>query len=189
MNHRPFREWMHAVLDGASGEAALTPGARRELEAHLATCGECQVTWAALSEVQRLFALEPMAAPRPGFTGRFQARLAQRQARPRVIWGAVALGLGAVGAAALVVPLGLGLIVSAVRVAQQPATALALAASLSAAVEFFDTVAGALYLAVRALVETTAANPLAWAAGALALGLTVVWLVLMRNLMPEVTAR
>src|SRR4051812_19542812 len=125
MNHKPYHAAMQGVLDGD-----LTLADRRDLETHLATCASCQAQWAALSRMHRLFKAAPLAAPRAGFNSRFQARLAQRRARPRALWGALALGGGAVAASALVVPLGLGAVFSAVRVAQQPATSLALLASL-----------------------------------------------------------
>jgi anti-sigma factor RsiW len=184
MNHKPYREWMHAVLDGA-----LAPAGRRDLEAHLATCLECQATWAGLSEVQRLFKAEPPMAPRPGFSGRFQARLAQRESRPQLIWGAVALGLGAVGASALVVPLGLSLVFSTLRVAQQPATTLALLAGAVALADLLRTVVGALAITARAIAQAAFFNPLAWVAATLALVLTGVWLYLVRKLVPEVKVR
>lgn len=180
MNHKPYHEWMHAVLDGA-----IAPADRRALQAHLATCLNCQGTWATLSDVHRLFKAEPLAAPRSGFGGRFQARLAQRRSHPRAIWGALALGLSAVAASALVVPVGLGLIFSAVRAAQQPATSLALLASAVAMGDFLRTLAGALGIAARALAEVALPNPLTWAAAVLALALTGVWLYVMRKLVPE----
>ena len=130
MNHKPYHEWMQAVLDGA-----LAPADRRALEAHLADCASCQATWTSLSTVHRLFKAEAPAAPRPGFSGRFQARLAQRRSRPRVMWGALGLGLGAVAASALVVPLGVGAVLAAVRTAAQPATSLALMVSAGASPE------------------------------------------------------
>jgi anti-sigma factor RsiW len=184
MNHKRYREWMHAMLDGA-----IAPAGRLDLEAHLATCLECQSTWDGLSEVQRLFKAEPPVAPRPGFSGRFQARLAQWQSRPRVIWGAVALGVGALGASALVVPLGLSLLFSGLQVAQQPATTLALLAGAVALADLLRTIFGALAITARAIAEAAFSNPLAWVAGTLALALTCVWLYLMRKLVPEVKAR
>jgi predicted anti-sigma-YlaC factor YlaD len=192
MNHKPFQETMHAVLDGDSATGpgqALTPAARLELEAHLAECGECQATWTTLSEVQRLLRAEPVVAPRPGFNGRFQARLAQRRSRPRLLWGGVALGLGAVSAAALVVPVGLGLLVAAVRAAQEPTTSLALLSSFSAVASFADTILGALYIALRALLETAAASPFGWAASLLSRVLAAVWLYVMRHLPQKGTMR
>src|SRR5258708_25968337 len=184
MNHKPYHDWMNAVLDGAIAAAD-----RRALEAHLATCASCQATWASLSSVQRLFKAAPMAPPRPGFNGRFQARLAQRRARPPAIWGALALGLGAVAVSALVVPLGLGVIFSTVRAAQQPATSLALLASASAMYVFISTLADALFIAASALAAALLPHPLSWAAAALALALTGVWLYVMRRIAPEVKLR
>ena len=184
MNHRPYHDWMNAMLDGA-----IAPADRRALEAHLATCASCQATWASLSSVQRLFKAAPMAAPRPGFNGRFQARLAQRRQRPPAIWGALALGLGAVAISALVVPLGLGVIFSTVRVAQQPATSLALLASVSAVAVFLSTFVEALFIAASALAGVLLPNPLSWACALLALGLTGVWLYVMRRIAPEMRLR
>ena len=184
MNHKPYREWMHALLDGD-----LAFSERRQLEEHLAACADCQTTWSSLSEVQRLFKAEPLLAPRPGFTGRFQARLRQRRAQPRLIWGAAALGLGAVASAALVVPLGLGLIFSTLRAAQQPATSLALLASLGAVADLLQTLLTGLYLAGRAVLGAAIGSPLAWAALVLALALTAVWLYLIRRLVPEGLSR
>ena len=184
MNHKPFQEWMHSVLDGD-----LAPASRRELEAHLAECGECQSTWTALSDVQRLLRAEPPMSPRAGFTGRFQARLAQRRSRPRLLWGGLVLGLGAVSAAALVVPVGLGVIITALRTAQEPATVLALVASFSAAASFVDTVFGALFIALRSLVESAAASPLAGAASLVSLALAGLWLYVLRHLPQKGTMR
>src|SRR5690242_1263355 len=136
MNHKPYHDWMNAMLDGA-----IAPADRRALEAHLATCSSCQAAWASLSRVHRLFKAAPLSAPRPGFNGRFQARLAQRRSQPRAIWGALALGLGAVAVSALVVPVGLAAVFSTVHAAQQPATSLALLASASAVYVFLNTLA------------------------------------------------
>jgi len=184
MNHKPYHEYMNAVLDGV-----IAPTDRRALEAHLATCLSCQAAWASLSNVHRLFKAEAMAAPRPGFSGRFHSRLIQRRSSPRAIWAALALGLGAVGASALVVPLGLGLIFSVVRTAQQPDTSLALLASASVVLSLLAALVDALGIAARVLVEAVLPNPLTWAAAVLALALTAVWLYVIRRLLPEVKPR
>jgi anti-sigma factor RsiW len=184
MVHQPYHTWMNALLDGA-----LAVPARAQLETHLATCRDCQARWASLSAVDRLFKAAPMAAPRGGFAGRFKARQAQRRARPRLVWGAVALGAGAVAASAVVVPLGVGLIWSLLRVAQQPATLGALNASAEASAAFANTVIDALIIAGRALLAGALDQPLAWAGAALALALTAAWLVVLRRLAPQGTVR
>jgi predicted anti-sigma-YlaC factor YlaD len=184
MVHKTYQAWMQDLLDGA-----LAAPARRQLEEHLATCAECRSGWDALSAVDRLLADAPMTAPRPGFTGRFSARLAQQRARPRLLWGAAALGVGVVAVAALVVPLGFGLLFSAARVAQQPATLLALSNSLSATSALVRVVVEALIIAGRAVLEGMLAQPLAWVAAISALALTAVWLYVMRRLVPEGSAR
>ncbi len=175
--HRQYHAWMHARLDGD-----LDPADRQQLDAHLAGCEACAAAWHGLREAHRRLAGQPLAAPRPGFTGRFNARLAQRRARPRLVWGGVALGLGAVGASAVILPLGLALFISVLRGAQQPATALALTNSLDAATALLTTVADALIIAVRALVAAAAPNPMVWAGLLLALAATVAWFYALRKL-------
>ncbi len=184
MLHKPYSAWMHALLDGA-----LAAPARVQLEEHLATCPTCQDQWAALSAMDRLFRTAPMAAPRAGFAGRFKARQAQRRSRPRLVWGAVALGVGAVGATALVVPFGVALIWSLLRVAREPATLVALNTSAAATVGFLNTVADALIIAGRALLAGALDQPLAWVGAALALALAAAWLLVMRKLVPQGTAQ
>jgi anti-sigma factor RsiW len=184
MTHKPYHESMQGLLDG---DLALAD--RRALEDHLATCASCQAEMAALSRVHRLFKAAPLAAPRGGFNGRFQARLAQRRARPRALWGALALGFGAVAASAVVVPVGLGAVFSTVRVAQQPATSLALLASVSAVAVFLSTLVDALFIAASALAGVLLPNPLSWAVALLALALTGVWIYVMRRIAPEMRLR
>ncbi len=184
MDHQPYHTWMHELLDGA-----LAVQARAQLETHLAGCLACQARWASLSAVDRHIKAAPMAAPRSRFARRFKARQAQRRARPRLVWGAVALGAGAVGMSGVVAVFGLALIGSLVRVAQQPATLLALNASAGATSDFVTTVADALVIAGRALLEGALDQPLAWAGAALALALTGVWLIVLRRLAPQGSVR
>jgi predicted anti-sigma-YlaC factor YlaD len=179
MNHKPYLDWMHAALD-----QTLASDQRVQFDAHLAECAECQLLWDALCEADRLFSSAPMAAPRPGFTGRFQARRAQQRARPRAVWGALALGLGAVGAAAVVLPVGASLLFSMVRVAQQPAMADALSSSFHATTAFAGTIFDALLIAALALAERAVVNPLVWAASLVAAAATVMWVYFMRKLVP-----
>ncbi len=180
MNHKPFQAAMQAVLDGS-----VTAAERHALEAHLIDCAACQGDWVALSEVHRLFKAEPLMAPRAGFNRRFQARLAQRRARPRLIGGAVALGLSAVGMAAFVVPVGVGLIYTVWRAAQEPATTVALFAGAGALGSLLETIVAALVVAARSVLEPALGSPLAWAGAVMALALTGVWLYLMRTVLPE----
>jgi anti-sigma factor RsiW len=184
MVHKPYHTWMNQLLDGE-----LAPPDRRHLEDHLADCLDCGAVWAALNNADRLLRAAPMAAPRPGFAGRFNARRAQQRSRPRLLWGAAALGLGAVASAAVVLPAALGLLLSLVSAAQQPATVLALTASANAGVESANTILAALYIVGRAVLTGSLAQPLAWAGAVVAVLLTVVWLLVMRRLVPEGTRR
>jgi predicted anti-sigma-YlaC factor YlaD len=64
----------------------LSPAEIEELEAHLVDCHDCRHIYNDLRRVDQLFqaAAGQMAAPSPGFSQRFEARLAQRQ--PVELW-------------------------------------------------------------------------------------------------------
>jgi anti-sigma factor RsiW len=177
MSHKNYLEWMHLALDDA-----LPAAQRAELNLHLADCPACAAAWDGLHRVDHLLAQAPLAAPRPGFTGRFSARLQQRRSRPKAIWGALALGFGAVGAAALVLPAGVGLLWSLARLAGQPATSAALLDSASAASQVMLALLNALFVTVRGLGELALVSPVAWALALAALGATLLWVYVLRRL-------
>lgn len=85
MNHLPFEEWL-------LNNSPVTPEQQRDLDLHLRTCAYCS----ALAETGRALSGVKMAAPAPGFTARFQARLAERRVaeRKRKLWGAFLFTLG-----------------------------------------------------------------------------------------------
>lgn len=184
MNHKPYLDWMQLALDDD-----LRPNEQEQLDAHLADCEECQMQWAALNDMSRLFMAAPLAAPRSGFAGRFKARLAQQRSRPRLMWGALALGLSSVGAAALVIPLGLNLIFSTVRVAQQPATTLALFSGLSATTLFVAALLEAVLIILRAVASFALTQPVLWLAAGGALVVVAAWALMMRRYISEVYFR
>jgi predicted anti-sigma-YlaC factor YlaD len=184
MTHRPYLDLMQTALD--AGKARLMPDQQAELDQHLAECAECRSLWEALAEADRLFKSAPLALPRPGFTGRFKTRLAAQHSRPKTVWGALVLGLGAVGAAALVLPFGVGLLFSFVQAAQQPVATAALLSGFNAAGAYVGAVADALLIAARALGEWVLFSPLVWAASLWALAATMLWLYFVRQLiLPE----
>ena len=88
MNHLPFEEWL-------LNNSPITPEQQRDLDLHLRTCAYCS----ALTETGRALSSVKMAAPAPGFTIRFQARLAERKLadRRRKLWGAALFTLGGLG--------------------------------------------------------------------------------------------
>lgn len=85
MNHLPFEDWLLTDMP-------VTPEQRRELDLHLRDCSYCS----ALAETGRLLHTTKLAAPAPGFTSRFQARLVVRKAedRRRRLWGTALFTLG-----------------------------------------------------------------------------------------------
>jgi anti-sigma factor RsiW len=176
MSHKPYLDWMHLALD-----EALTARQRAELDGHLAECAACAATWDALTQVDRLFAPAALAVPRPGFSGRFSARLKQQRARPRAIWGALALGFGAVGAASVVLPLGVSLLWSLAQLVGQPAASAALLNSASATSEVGLALARALFVAALALGEWAVWSPVAWAVFLGALLVSAGWVYMLRR--------
>lgn len=85
MNHSPFETWL-------LNDLPMTLEQQRELDVHLRDCAHC----AALAETGRLLKNVKLAAPAPGFTTRFQARLAERKVaeRKRRVWGALLFAFG-----------------------------------------------------------------------------------------------
>lgn len=176
MAHQPYFDWMQLALD-----EALLPPQRERLDAHLAECADCATLWQALNGIDSLFSAAPLAAPRPGFTGRFQARLQQR-ARPRPVWGLLALGVSVMAMAAVALPLAAGVLWSAAQIAGQPVTTTAVFTSATALSDSFLTVAGALVGATRALGQFVAGTPVVWLAALGALTATALWVIVLRRL-------
>jgi hypothetical protein len=88
MDHRPFEDWL---LDNQP----LDMDQKRLLNTHLRTCSSC----AAMAEVNLALNSVTAAAPREGFTSRFQVRLAaKKQAlRSKNFWGFAILTLSVLG--------------------------------------------------------------------------------------------
>ena len=131
-----------------------------------------------------------LAQPRAGFAGRFNARLTQQQrSQPRLWWGVLALGFSALGTAALTLPIGLGFLFSAVRVAQQPAASAALVSGFNALTLFAGAVSAALLTTAQAVALTALAQPVVWASALGALLIVVAWALTVRRLIVGVPVR
>lgn len=74
MSHQPFETW---ILD----HEALTPEERRQMQAHLEGCGQCQRLQRRWQMVHQELRARPTVAPVPGFSQRFKASLVERRAR------------------------------------------------------------------------------------------------------------
>jgi anti-sigma factor RsiW len=183
-NHKPYLDWMQTALDGS-----LDSDQRAQLNEHLATCRACATHWAALLAAERLLDSAPLAAPRTGFTSRFKARLVQRRSQPKTLIGALTLGFGAVGAAALIIPVGASFLLSGFQMAQEPAATLALSSGANAVTDFIAVFAEAFLIAARAVFAWAIGNPLVWAASVSGLAITAMWLYFVRKLIPEVSFR
>ena len=90
MNHQPFEDWL-------LNDKNLTPAERRELDLHLRTCLHCT----ALSATGLALRSASVVPPAPGFTVRFQKRLAAQKIaeRRRRLWGTIVLLISGAGVA------------------------------------------------------------------------------------------
>lgn len=81
MNHQPFRDWLLSTEE-------LTPEQKRGVHEHLKACETCRQLHVAWKEVDAVFHQSPLAAPMPGFSTRFQARLQEYQEKQQVrrVW-------------------------------------------------------------------------------------------------------
>ncbi len=94
MNHDPYEEWLLA-------DEELTDEQQLALQGHLESCEECKQLASAWQYVQTGIRSLPEATPEPGFTQRWQARLAEETARKNKRWtwiALLALGGGALAA-------------------------------------------------------------------------------------------
>lgn len=91
----------------------LTADEVRQIEAHVAACASCRAALDSLRRLDRLLSAAPMIAPAPGFSQRFQTRLATRRRRRRTWAGLLTLSgatlLLVLGAATLLAISGLSL--------------------------------------------------------------------------------
>ncbi len=90
MNHQPFEDWL-------LNEKNLTAAERREMDVHLRTCRHCM----ALSSTGLALRSANVIPPAPGFTLRFQKRLAAQKIaeRRRRLWGSIILIISGAGLA------------------------------------------------------------------------------------------
>ena len=85
MNHQPFEDWL-------LNDKPITQEQKRELDMHMRTCAYC----AALAETGIELKSVKKASPQPGFTNRFQVRLAERKIaeQRRRLWGSALFTVG-----------------------------------------------------------------------------------------------
>lgn len=184
MTHQPYLDWMNLALD-----EALPAESRPQLHAHLAECPACAEQWEALKRVHTLFEAEPLAAPRAGFTGRFKARLRQQNSRPRTVWGFITLGVSAVGTSVVSMVLLAAAFWPLAQWVGQPAAANAVFNNVTVASRLASTLAGALWVTVKALGQMVLFSPAAWAVALAGLVVAVGWLFLLRRLSLQGIAR
>ena len=99
MSHQPYETWLFS-------EERLLPEQAQALREHLRNCEACRRLEQSWSGVQQLFQRSMPTAPAPGFTARWQARLAAEQRRRQRRNGWIMLSV--TGGIALVLLLFLG---------------------------------------------------------------------------------
>jgi anti-sigma factor RsiW len=97
MSHPPFETWILT-------DEPLDDEQRQMLEAHLQECESCRIMAESLMQMEKTFAQHPSPLPKPGFTTRWQTRLAiTRQVRQqRRMWLLTSGLLGLTGLVVLV---------------------------------------------------------------------------------------
>ncbi|MBI3363079.1 MAG: zf-HC2 domain-containing protein [Chloroflexi bacterium] len=177
MNHAPFHEMMTAALD-----APLPPADRAALDAHLAECDDCRELCEALNASDTLLTLAP-AIPAPvGFAERASARLAGRASLARMIGGGVMLAVGTVAVAALTINPLAGAYGAFFRLP----TFLTLARALLPFLDVCRAVGGGGWLALTALLDWSAQQPIVSAGLLATLPLVGLWAYWFNKLSPKV---
>lgn len=147
------------------------------LQVHLEACARCRTWWEHLQAVEQVLCSAPLLSPPPGFTGRVMARVDRRRARRRAFLGGLVFAAGA----AIVLTISL---LPALWVL--PAVANFLTFLAHSGDILLERLAGAtrllidlLQLLAGALLPLT--RPLALCHLALALGLGILWIFMVRR--------
>jgi hypothetical protein len=95
MNHQPFRNWLVS-------DEQLSVEQARSLQDHLAECEACSQLESSWVEIEQQIRASTQVVPAPGFTHRWQARLAEYETRRQNRQGWWSIGITAAIAAALI---------------------------------------------------------------------------------------
>jgi predicted anti-sigma-YlaC factor YlaD len=170
-NHLLIEEWLFST-------SSLTPEEHAQLQEHLKSCESCRQLSEAWQEVEYRLNSAPLRAPEPGFTSRWQSRLAQEQLRQQQLQTVYVLAMGVGVALSLILLLGL----LAWPMVRNPLPYLMVwSYQLTTSFYFFSGVGRALGTVARTLFGLVPGT--LWVAMLVALGsLQVVWIVAYRKL-------
>jgi len=170
-NHQPFETWIFS-------EETLSASEAQALQAHLQHCEDCRQLSNAWQEVETQFRLAPPLKPAPGFTQRWQVRLAADQRRAQR-WQTLSILLFSVGGAMLLFVL-LGMTVFPLLRSPVP-VAMVLVYQLTVLVSQISGTASVLITVVDTLIGVV--PPSLWAGIGVALSLLfALWVVSLRKL-------
>jgi hypothetical protein len=169
--HLLIEEWLLSA-------SSLTPEEHALLQEHLKSCVACRQLSDAWQEAEYQLKAAPVRSPEPGFTGRWQMRLAQEQLRVQRQQTIYVLALGGGIALTLIVILGLW----SLPVLRNPLPYLMVwGYQLITSFYLLSDVGGALSIVARMLVGLVPDT--LWVAFLVALGsLGVIWIVAFRKL-------
>ncbi len=183
MISNPPPDWMQAALDGE-----LSPAEQAQFERQIAESPEARAQWLALVEVTQLLGAAPLAAPRPGFSKRFQARLAGRRSRTRLLGGMLALGLAAPVGMVILVLLIIGKLLPTMLIAPSPAAWLsAQATAIALSLADARAIVEALATSVFAVAGPALSHPLTWVGLTFGGVIVIAWFHLIRKTTWEIT--
>jgi hypothetical protein len=169
--HLLFEEWLLST-------SSLTPEEHETLQEHLKSCESCRQLSEAWQDVEYQLKSAPLRSPEPGFTNRWQIRLAQDQLRFQRRQSIYLLALGGGVAVVLLILIG----VWAWPLVMNPLPYLMVwGYQLTTSFYFFSGVGSALGTLARALAGLVPGT--LWVAMLVALGsLGVIWIVVFRKL-------
>ena len=98
MNHTRYQDWLFELSEGPLGPEQVVA-----LDAHLRDCPDCRSLAESWGHAERSLRRAELAAPQPGFSQRWQARLAQSRQRLHRRQTIAVLSAGSVGVLLLLV--------------------------------------------------------------------------------------
>jgi predicted anti-sigma-YlaC factor YlaD len=170
-NHLLIEEWLLSA-------SSLTPEEHTLLQEHLKSCESCRQLSEAWQEVEYQLKAAPVRSPEPGFTSRWQGRLAQDRRRQQRLQTVYIFTLGGGIAMALILFLG----VWAWPVVRSPLPYMMVwAYQLTTTFYLFSGIGRALGTVARTFVGLVPGT--LWVAALVALGsLGVIWIVAFQKL-------
>lgn len=170
-DHQHFEEWLFSA-------AALTPDEKTRLQEHLRSCESCRRLSYAWGDVEEQLMDSPLVSPAPGFTRRWEARLAGERVRAHRRQTIATLSLGAGVVLVLLSALGILLL----PLIQYPLPYVLISVyQLVTSVYYVSSIGEALGTLLHTVYKLM--PPTLWVAASVALGsMCLLWIVALQKL-------